>query len=46
VLLTSSPTPYNIIGLYEKERWSGRLAYKWRSAFTDAYAFAVSGNDT
>jgi len=33
---------YNIIGLYENERWSGRLAYNWRSNFIDAYAFAVN----
>jgi TonB-dependent receptor len=33
---------YNIIGLYENERWSGRLAYNWRSSFIDAYAFAAN----
>jgi outer membrane receptor protein involved in Fe transport len=33
---------YNIIGLYENERWSGRLAYNWRSDFIDAYAFAAN----
>jgi iron complex outermembrane recepter protein len=33
---------YNIIGLYEKDRWSGRLAYNWRSKFVDTYAFAAN----
>jgi len=33
---------YNIIALYENERWSGRLAYNWRSEFPDAYAFAAN----
>lgn len=35
---------YNLIGLYEKERWSGRLAYNWRSKFVDTYEFATSNN--
>lgn len=33
---------YNIIGLYENDRWSGRLAYNWRAEFIDAYAFAAN----
>jgi TonB-dependent receptor len=37
-----SDLAYNIIGLYELERWSGRLAYNWRSDFVDAYAFAAN----
>jgi TonB-dependent receptor len=33
---------YNIIGLYERNSWSGRLAYNWRSKFIDTYAFAAN----
>ena len=33
---------YNIIGLYERDSWSGRLAYNWRSKFVDTYAFAAN----
>ena len=29
---------YNIVGLYEKDAWSARLAYNWRSKFVDLYA--------
>lgn len=28
---------YNLVGLYEKNGWSGRLAYNWRSRYTDTY---------
>lgn len=35
---------YNIIALYEKGSWSGRLAYNWRSSFIDAYAFAANNS--
>jgi TonB-dependent receptor len=35
---------YNIIGLYENERWSARLAYNWRAEFIDAYAFAANAS--
>ncbi len=28
---------YNLVGLYEKYGWSGRLAYNWRSRYTDTY---------
>jgi TonB-dependent receptor len=31
---------FNVIGLYERGSWSGRLAYNWRSKFPDSYAFA------
>jgi len=33
---------FNVIGLYERGPWSGRLAYNWRAKFPDAYAFAVN----
>jgi TonB-dependent receptor len=29
---------YNIVGLYEKDAWSARLAYNWRSKFVQVYA--------
>jgi TonB-dependent receptor len=35
---------YNVIGLYEKNAWSGRLAYNWRSKFVDSYAFAANAS--
>jgi TonB-dependent receptor len=34
-----SELSYNIIGLYEHGRWSGRLAYNWRDSFLDTRAF-------
>jgi iron complex outermembrane recepter protein len=37
---------FNIIGLYERGPWSGRLAYNWRSQFPDAYAFATNPSGT
>jgi iron complex outermembrane receptor protein len=33
-----SKQSFNIIALYEKAQWSGRLAYNWRSKFPDTYA--------
>ena len=39
-----SKTSFNIIALYEKAAWSGRLAYNWRSKFIDTYAFATNTN--
>ncbi|MRW86006.1 TonB-dependent receptor [Pseudoduganella sp. FT26W] len=32
-----SKLSYNIVALYEKEGWSARLAYNWRSKFTQIY---------
>jgi iron complex outermembrane receptor protein len=32
-----SKLSYNIVGLYEKQGWSARLAYNWRSKFTQIY---------
>ncbi|MYM94093.1 TonB-dependent receptor [Duganella vulcania] len=32
-----SKLSYNIVGLYEKQGWSARLAYNWRSKFTQLY---------
>jgi iron complex outermembrane recepter protein len=39
-----SKLAYNIVGLYEHQGWSGRLAYNWRKHFIDSYAFATSTN--
>lgn len=33
---------YNIVGLYEKDDWSARLAYNWRSKFTQVYSDSSS----
>jgi TonB-dependent receptor len=32
-----SKLSYNIVALYERAEWSGRLAYNWRSKFTQVY---------
>jgi TonB-dependent receptor len=32
-----SKLSYNIVALYEKQGWSARLAYNWRSKFTQVY---------
>jgi TonB-dependent receptor len=34
---------FNVIGLYERGPWSGRLAYNWRSKFPDTYRFFETG---
>jgi TonB-dependent receptor len=36
---------YNVAALYEKNAWSARLAYNWRSRYTDVYNFANTGYD-
>lgn len=40
-----SKLSYNIVGLYEKNGWSARLAYNWRSKFVAQYNYANSGLD-
>ncbi len=37
---------YNIVALYEKEGWSARLAYNWRSKFVDTYADTPDKSNT
>jgi len=37
---------YNIVGLYERDAWSGRLAYNWRSKFTQVYNDAPGNQGT
>ncbi|MDP9085823.1 MAG: TonB-dependent receptor [Pseudomonadota bacterium] len=34
---------YNLVGIYEKYGVSMRLAYNWRSSYTDSYSDAVAG---
>ena len=34
---------YNLVGIYEKYGLSMRLAYGWRSSYTDSYSSAVAG---
>lgn len=40
-----SKRAYNLVGLYEKNGWYARLAYNWRSAFTDEYNYRATGLD-
>ena len=39
-----SKLSYNVVGLYEKYGWSGRLAYNWRKHFVDSYDFQPGYN--
>ncbi|HEU0066037.1 MAG TPA: TonB-dependent receptor [Sphingomonas sp.] len=34
---------YNLVGIYEKYGFSARLAYNWRSKYTDSYSAAFAG---
>jgi len=43
--LGMSKLSYNIVGLYERGPWSGRLAYSWRDKFTDASNYRGLGFD-
>lgn len=36
---------YNIVGLYEKDAWSARLAYNWRSKFTQVYSDSTDNDN-
>jgi TonB-dependent receptor len=40
-----SKNAYNIVALYERGPWSGRLAYNYRSKFVDAYNYRALGFD-
>lgn len=42
-ILPVSRYSYNLIGIYEKYGLSARLAYNWRSSYTDAYSAAFAG---
>ena len=41
--LGMSKLSYNIVGLYERNGWSGRLAYSWRDKFVDAFDYRGTG---
>jgi iron complex outermembrane recepter protein len=34
---------YNIVGLYEKDGWSGRIAYNWRDKYVDTFNYRGLG---
>jgi TonB-dependent receptor len=36
---------YNLVGIYEKSVFTARLAYNWRSSFTDSYIDFFGDND-
>ncbi|MDM5176745.1 TonB-dependent receptor [Massilia sp. DJPM01] len=36
---------YNIVGLYERDGWSGRLAYNWRDKYVDTFNYRGLGFD-
>lgn len=40
-----SKLSYNIVGLYERDAWSGRLAYSWRDKFVDGFNYRGLGID-
>ena len=40
-----SKTAFNLVGLYEKYDWYGRLAFNWRSKFTAEYNYRNTGLD-
>lgn len=43
-LLGLSDTSYNIIGIYQDDRFEARLAYNWRSEYFSSYRDFVTGN--
>jgi TonB-dependent receptor len=42
----TSKWSYNVAVLYEREQWSGRLAYNWRSKFVEVYGDRPSNAGT
>lgn len=38
-----SKLSYNIVGLYERDAWSARLAYNWRDKFVGEYDYRALG---
>ncbi|CUI04831.1 TonB-dependent receptor [Massilia antarctica] len=40
-----SKLSYNIVGLYERDGWSGRLAYNWRDKYVDTFNYRGLGFD-
>lgn len=43
-LLGLSDTSYNIVGIYQDDRFEARLAYNWRSEYFSSYRDFVTGN--
>jgi len=43
-LLGLSDTSYNLIGIYQDDRFEVRLAYNWRSEYVSSYRDYVTGN--
>lgn len=43
-LLGLSDTSYNIIGIYQDERFEARIAYNWRSEYWSSYRDYITGN--
>lgn len=43
-LLGLSDTSYNLIGIYQDDRFEVRVAYNWRSAYYSSYRDFITGN--
>ena len=43
-LLGLSDTSYNLIGIYQDDRFEARLAYNWRSEYVSSYRDYITGN--
>jgi len=43
-LLGLSDTSYNLIGIYQDDRFEARLAYNWRSEYVSSYRDFITGN--
>ena len=43
-LLGLSDTSYNLIGIYQDDRYEFRLAYNWRSEYVSSYRDFITGN--
>ncbi|QXQ05556.1 TonB-dependent receptor [Sphingosinicellaceae bacterium] len=42
-ITSTSKYSYNVVAIYEKYGFSARLAYNWRSKYTDSYSDAYAG---
>ena len=42
-ITSTSKYSYNLVAIYEKYGFSARLAYNWRSKYTDSYSTAYAG---
>ena len=43
-LLGLSDTSYNLVGIYQDDRFEARLAYNWRSEYFSSYRDYITGN--